>query len=247
MKQIPAILPALCLAACMLFNTGCASGDEARVTLKLQRNDLAQAGIKAEREVRLIDKILNFFSTPAYAGSTWEATKGTLALEIEHPALGKITVPLATGATEYTTVLPVAKGVKFTIRSAIENDGYGNIYSNWGGQVTADLQTTDDNVLTVIMLPIVPIWNFSGTNASVCSYTPVSNISNPAIELWRSETPTGEYIKINSISASTAVYSIPDNSGASGTYYYKTRFVGTVAGVQAEGVLSDYSEGNLMY
>ncbi len=254
MKRIPAILPALCLAACMLFHTGCAGGDETRVTIKLQRNDLTHAGIKPEREPRLIDKILNFFSTAAYAGGTWDGTKGTLTLEIEHPTLGKSTVPLATGATEYTTVLPVASGVKFIIRSTIDDSYSGTTLSNWGGQITADLQPSEaDNVLTIIMLPVLPIAMASGnpTVSVQWYYYSTDSISitgtDQYIELYRSTAPDGDYVLVNSDTLQDSPGSLTDLPSVGGTYYYRTKFAATYNGKRYEGLMSDYASANVMF
>jgi len=177
-----------------IFNSGCyLSDDETRVTIKLQRNDLGMNNYIPEK--RMIDKVLEFFSTPAYAMS-WDDTIGDLTLTVSSSSFNDMTFSIPSDAVTYSLVVPAVSNVTFEITSIT---GYG---LNWGGHITLSLNPGEQEI-AINMVPITKI-------ISVNDYSDRIDIS------WDMVSYAGSY-KIYRATAADGPYSLIGTIG--GTFY----------------------------
>ncbi|HPS87769.1 MAG TPA: hypothetical protein PLY36_13550, partial [Spirochaetota bacterium] len=105
-------------ASAAILSTGCYDDNEARVTIHLERNDLAFQ--KEIKQKRVIDRVLEFFSTPAYAVIGWSSEHGqysTLTLRIRSSSFSEMTYSIPQSATTYTVEVPSGKDITFEIIS----------------------------------------------------------------------------------------------------------------------------------
>lgn len=211
----------------LIFNTGCYDDDKnARVTINFQRNDLAVKDIKTDKHI--IDRILEFFSTPAYAVIGWDSTPGELTLTVS--GIETITYNIPSDATSYTITTTPAIGVTFEIISTTLG---GNVPKNWGGHETVTI-FPGDNVVSINMIPMTQIYSVniaSGLEVNFSTYAPTAWVDS--YKIYRSDSADGPYSVIGT-TAST-IYS--DTTVVMGhTYYYKISVIYN----GKEGVLCDY-------
>lgn len=161
-KKISGIIAGICLTAvsAVVIYTGCYQGDgEVRVMINIVRNDLAvQEKVK---DKRIIDRFLEFFSTPAYATSAWDNTKADLTLTVSSVAFQDKVYTIPYTATEYSIVLD--SGVKATFTATCAGAGY----KNWGGHKTVGLAPGEQN----IQLNIIPMVYFYMSGTSTVNIT----------------------------------------------------------------------------
>lgn len=216
----------------------CASDNEARVTIRLVRNDLAMVTQPSLR-LSLVDRVLRLFSTPAHAYSYyWDSTKrNILTLTVSNPSLPSVEFPLPPGATEFSAIVP-AGDVTLKILSLGNNQDTGFQYYNWGGITTVTLNPGDDKTVTIYMVPIIPVDPGytsveQGGSVTITLY-PVVIFSTPysayQLLLERSNNPGGPYQVVgtgNWPTGGNPTVSDTESQTApgipAGTYYYRVR------------------------
>lgn len=236
-RKIFGIMIILLLAAGIAITTTRCYDDknEARVTIHLERNDLAAMGIQTKKH--FIDKVLQFFSTPACAWSGWYYGIGELTLKITSTSFEEKTFLIPQSATTYTVTVPSAENVRFEVTSYITEGETGSIPKNWGGHSTLSLGPGDQDI-TINMIPMTLITGVDGTSPIEVTWI-TENIPSyvTAYKVYRSINVNGPYTYINSVTiigALTTSYS--DSSISLGqTYYYRISPVSTYG----EGVMCD--------
>jgi hypothetical protein len=210
-----------------ILSTGCYDDDKARIIIHLERNDLAVQ--KEIKQKNIIDRVLEFFSTPAEASfpPLWSPTQGNLTLTITSAEFDKKTFSIPAGTTTFSTIIPAVNNVTFEIIA---------VSKNWGGHKTLSI-TPGDQEVTIKMIPMVSlIHEFGYANLQ---WTDLSSgpVNVDAFNLYRSKDINGPYTKIATI-VGKAQYSYFDDLSAEEidiTYYYRM----TVIGSDGEGMMSD--------
>lgn len=211
--------------------TGCYKDDEARVTIHIERNDLI--GQKPVQKKWFIDRILEFFSTPAEASTppAWQSTHGNLTLTVSSSSFNDIVFTIPAGATNFSAIVPAANDVTFTITSTY------NSVKNWGGYSTLKLSPGDDIDATINMLPMMSLiieafgtvyiqWNTSSVPSHVTTY-----------KVYKSSNQNGPYIFKGTVAGTGGDVGFSDSGVSFGvTYFYKVSAVSTIYG---EGVFCD--------
>jgi hypothetical protein len=220
-------LLAITLFSAGIFNSGCyLSDDETRVTIRLQRNDL---GINTYiPEKRMIDRVLEFFSTRAYAGG-WVDERDNMILTIISTSFEDIVINLPTGATSFTTTVPSASNVTFRITAEGDSIGYG-IQKMWGGETVVNLLPGEQEI-GISMMPMTWITGAGGSTPITVTWM-TNNIPAyvTSYQVYRADTAAGPYVYKGS---GTSFFN--DSDVVFGrTYYYR---VSTVS-AYGEGVLS---------
>lgn len=226
----------LTLASVAILSSGCYQDDgDSRVTIHLERYDLSSNDIP--RDKRFIDRILEFFSTPAEAGAFWSNVKTNLTLTVENAIDGKLEFILPPNATAYSIVIP-SGNTTFTITSKWDSI-YNGIQKNQGGEAITNLQPGEQDItiqvkpMTYIVAVTVPgagpglniQWLISGMHSSVSTY-----------KIYRSTDPDGLYSLITTSSAGF----LNDTTISNGVrYYYRISTVGTMG----ESIPSDAVSG----
>jgi len=241
-RKITGIMIILLLAAGIaITTTRCYDNDkDARVTIHLERNDLAAMGIQPQPEKHFIDRVLEFFSTRAEAStsSPWNSIRQTssctVTLQVSGSSIKTYSIPY--DATQYTVIIPSANNITLTIISSISNN------KNWGGHTTVDLGPGDHDI-TIKMIPMTRIGfievNVSSINLGVDYFsTPPSNATS--LNVYISNSINGPYSKVETVPIGNfdewTPYTDNKSSFISGTiYYYKL----SISGSDGEGVLSD--------
>jgi len=234
-RKITGIMIILLLAAGIAITTTRCYDDknEARVTIHLERNDLAAMGIQPQPEKHFIDRVLEFFSTPAEAASTWDGGHYDLTLSIICSSFETITVIIPAGTNQYSLILPTANNVTFTITSYYDTGGF----KNWGGHKTLNLGPGDQDI-TINMIPMVYISNaFGGTSdISLEWYSTSASGNTQSYNIYRSTSSNGTYLFIKNVLPTSSPESTIDIPSP-GTYYYRITVVTTNG---EEGVPCDY-------
>lgn len=215
------------VAGIALTTSRCYDDTKARVTIHLQRNDLAYMGQPPVKH--LIDKVLEFFSTRAEAVAGWDGTPGDLTLTISSSSFENMVFSIPAGATSYTATVPSTNDVTFEIISV-----YGGV-KNWGGHTTINLGPGDQDI-TINMIPMVNIYS------SYCCITlqwydmvSASSYAN-GYYIYRSDNPNGPFAKIATVNDINQMsYNDSYNLVMDTTYYYKV----SVFGPDGEGVQCD--------
>jgi len=233
-------------AGVALTTTRCYDDDkDTRVTIHLERNDLAYMGIPPEKH--LIDRILEFFSTRAEASfpDPWTETNRTsdcsVTLYVSAGGSAGTEYSIPYDATEYTVIVPSSNATTFTVISSYLTN------KNWGGHSTVNLGPGDQDI-TVKMIPITKIkqhQSFAVNSMELgINYfsTPPSNTS--AVNIYKSNSADGEYTKIGTTTSITSEIYFTDSNVVSDNYYY---YKVSVSGSDGEGVLSDYYEAYHSY
>ena len=225
----------LAATSAAIFNTGCYDDSQARVTIHLERNDLAFNNIKNNR--RFIDRVLEFFSTPAEAMSTdWVNNHGDLTLTITSADFDDMVFVIPASATEYSVSLPPSDGVTFTVISEFNTPVAGR-KKTWGGHTKTNISSGGVD-LTIKMIPMTWVALSAATMATILvSWEFIDPAPSNATSyiIYRSTSLNGPYTSVYTTpSISTNSYA---NGGlVSGTlYYYKI----AVQGSDGIGVMSD--------
>lgn len=230
-KLLGIIVLLIITASSAIIITGCYQDDgDARVTIHLERNDLAFQ--KEVKEKRFIDRILEFFSTPAEAGGWPSGHAGDIKLTISSSFFNNNYV-IPAGSTAYSVEVPSGTNVTFTITHEGTEVGWGTD-DNWGGMATVDLNPGDQDLI-IQMLPMTHITGISPSTGTlyVGWYTSSMSVLVTSYNVYRSVNLGGPYIKIGT----SASASFTDTTGTTGvTYYYKIS-TNTSLG---EGVMCDY-------
>jgi len=227
-----ALIVFLLLTTGIFINNCYNDNNESRITINIERNDLLSLGIKPEKKI--IDSILEFFSTPAEATSVpeWFDIRTDLTLTVISDSFSNMTFTIPANATSFTTSIP--SGSNTTLRITSQTDWLnptGNINKNWGGEYTTLLQPGDMEI-TITMIPMTYISTvLQSANITVTWEVYQMHSSVTAYKLYRSTAIDGDYIYVNTTSSNTL-----NAGGYTGTrYYYKVSCV-TSSG---EGVMSD--------
>ncbi|HOP64894.1 MAG TPA: hypothetical protein PK906_16065 [Spirochaetota bacterium] len=224
-RKFYTIIILLVLAAGVALTTTMCYDDndkDARVTIHLERNDIAYMGIQPEKH--FIDRILEFFSTRAEAGG-WDDDRTDLTLTVTSDSFYDLTFALPSEAETFTTTVPSGNNITFTITNYFDTIGYG-YQKGWGGHTTLNLGPGDQDI-EIKMIPMTWITNVNpvqwyGLSQYITSYN-----------LYKSTDENGPYSKIVS---NTTLTSYTDNDVSAGhTYYYRV----SVNNENGEGVLSD--------
>lgn len=237
-RKIFGIMIILLLAAGVaITTTRCYDDDkDARVTIHLERNDLAAMGIQPKKH--FIDRVLEFFSTRAEAGGWQDIRTNDLTLTISGHSYEDKVFTLPSGTTTYSISVPPANDL--TITATHE---YWETYSgppdayekNWGGEIKIDLGPGDHEV-SIQMKPMTWITNVSvATGLLVSWYSSSIHSSVSSYNLYRSLSIDGPYTKIYT-SPSSAISSYTDTATVVGTRYYYRLSTNSTYG---EGVMSD--------
>lgn len=219
----------LFLVSAVILSSGCYNDNEARVTIHLERNDLAFQKNRIQKG--FIDRVLAFFSTPAEAVSVdpWTDVHGDLTLVISSSEFETKIFSLTADTTVFTAIIPAVSGVNFTITSE-----YLGI-KNWGGHKTLDISPGEQD-LVLKMIPMTYFYDSGAGNWMIWNpISPVQSNSDSYI-IYRSDSPDGpftELVKISNIA--TGYYEDTFNLIMDNTYYYKI----AVSGSDGDGVLSD--------
>jgi hypothetical protein len=229
----------LTAASGAILSTGCYQDEkDARVTINLQRNDLAENVIKQEKH--LIDRILEFFSSPLEASSGWDGTHGPLTLTVSGPNIETMIFSIPQTAVSYTITVPAVNNITFFIYSTTTLNA---VPKNWGGQVTTSLSPGEQS-LAIRMIPMTKV-STSGFGMMSVSWEPISaGIPNASSYIvYKSDTVDGTYSKQTEIfNISTTSY-IDPAALVGVTYYYRV----SVNGSDGEGVLCDPVAGTRVY
>lgn len=219
-------------ASAAILSTGCYDDNEARVTIHLERNDLAFQGDLKQK--RVIDRILEFFTTPAFAVAGWDSSHGELTLKIRSSSFSEMTYPIPQSATTYTVTVPAGQSITFEVISYTTG---GAVPYNWGGHKTLDIDPGEQD-LTLNMIPMTLITNIpTGSILTVYWEQPTAWVTN--YRLYRSDSPEGPYVKIGSDISSTQSSTSGGTTLMGNTYYYKLSVVYN----GEEGVMSAYAIG----
>lgn len=234
-RKIFGIIIILLLAAGIAITTTRCYDDknEARVTIHLERNDLAAMGIQPQPEKHFIDRVLEFFSTPAYAvdPADWldnHSESGcTVTLYVSSPSHEDQEYIIPYDANEYTIIVPSSINTTFTIVSKYSGQ------NNWGGKKTLNLGPGEQD----ITIKMIPMTYFSYLQGSTMYWTEFNLTPVPAnassYNIYRSDSINGTYSLITTLSISTISFTDPSIISGN-TYYYKI----SVSGSDGEGVLS---------
>ncbi len=216
-----------------IFSTGCYKDDnEARVTIHLERNDLAVNGTIPQKHI--IDRILEFFSTPAVATSGWDATPRALTLVVTNPSIEKLTFSIPQNATSYNVIVPVADSMKFELFSTTINNA---VPKNWGGEIISNLHPGDNNI-TIAMLPMTKISGAGGSTTLTVTWEAITAYVS-SYKIYRSNNINGPYLLIGTQTTAQSTYN--DNSAISATiYFYKV----SIVYLGREGSLCDAVSGS---
>lgn len=212
-----------------IFNTGCYKDtNEARITIHLERHDLAFQ--KEMKQKKIIDRVLEFFSTPAYAGSTWFDVRDDLTLIVTGETFTEKIFTLPANSTTYSIILPANENVKFRITSQYTTD-FNGVQKNWGGETIVFLSSGESDVI-VKMLPMTFITGLGGSTEINISWL---TMGIPAYvttyNVYRSTSADGTYSYIGSNASF-----LMDITALSGiTYYYRVSAVTSYG----EGIMSD--------
>jgi len=225
----------------VLLHTGCYQDDnDARVTINLNRSDLALFN-KPASDKRVVDRVLEFFSTPAYAVSGWDSTHGPLTLTVSGPSIDTSVFSIPQSSVSYTVTVPAVNNVTFEIYSTTTLNA---VPKNWGGRATLSLYPGDQDI-TIMMIPMTKISTISGFGLMSINWEPISaGISNASsYVIYRSDSVDGNFVKITEIfNIGTTNYTDP--SVIIGMpYYYRI----SVNGINGEGILCDPVVGTRVY
>lgn len=228
-------------ASGILLHTGCyQDDDDARVTINLNRSDLALLNKPASNK-RVVDRILEFFSTPAYAVSGWDSTHGPLILKVSGPSIDTSVFSIPQSSVSYTVTVSAVNNVTFEIYSTTTLNA---VPKNWGGRVTLSLLPGDQDI-TITMIPMTKISTISGFGLMSINWEPVSaGISNASsYVIYRSDSINGDFVKITEI-FNIATTNYTDPAVVIGKpYYYRI----SVDGINGEGLLCDPVVGTRVY
>ncbi len=229
------IILLITISTVALFSSSCYDEDgDAVVTIHLERNDLAAMGITPERELGIIDKILNFFSTRAEAAS-WSDDKTNMTLRVTSGCFDEKTFTLPSGATSFTTTLPSGCETTFIITT-----GATVAQKRWGGQISINLIPGEQD-FKIQMIPMSWIYTADGSGHLqlywINSGFPVGLITS--YNIYKSSTINGTYVKVG-----PNVTTYNDTSAIIGvTYYFRI----STNSIYGESVLSDPFPGSRMY
>lgn len=217
-RKISGIILIIALAAGISITTTRCYDDndkDARVTIHLERNDLAAMGIQPQKH--FIDRVLEFFSTPAEAVTGWYNMPGNLTLSVQSSSLGKLTYSVPTGATTFTVQIPTGSDLYFEILSYATQ---GDVAINWGGYTTQNLGPGDQEI-TIVMIPMAEIISASGSASLDVSWEPPTAYVT-SYNIYRSTSLSGPFVLIGTDTASP----YNDTTAQSGiTYYYRISVV----------------------
>lgn len=227
----------MAIVSAVILNNGCYKDDnDARVTIYLQRNDLA---LKNDQyKTNIIEKVFQFFSTRAEAFSPeWQDIRSNdLTLIVSSPFLENRIYVIPANSTIYSVIIPVAKSVTFTItHKYFDNLVTSTDQKNWGGEVTVDLVSGDQD-LSIKMIPMTWISSISVATGppSIQLYWVINSIhsSVSSYNIYRSTSLEGPYFLL----ANTASRPYYDTSAVIGTrYYYRI----STSSIYGEGVKCD--------
>jgi len=217
-----------------IFNSGCyLSDDETRVTIRLQRNDLGMNNYIPEK--RIIDRVLEFFSTRAEAVTGWNSVIGDLTLKIRSSSFDEMIFEIPPDATSYTVIVPAVSNVTFEITSFINEGEPGDVPQNWGGHTTVSLSPGEQGI-TINMIPMTMITFVSGsTHLTVEWITEKIPSYVTSYKVYRADTEAGTYVYKGSGEVSFDDLDVDYGR----TYYYRVSTVSTYG----EGVMSDPVSG----
>jgi len=236
-RKIFGIILIIALAAGIsITTTRCYDDDkDARVTIHLERNDLAAMGIQPQKH--FIDRVLEFFSTPAEAGGWQDIRTNDLTLTVSSPSYEDKVFTLPAGTTTYSISVPPANDLTITVTHEYWEtySGPAAYQKNWGGEITTDLGPGDHEV-SIQMKPMTWITSVSvATGLLVSWYSSSIHSSVSSYNLYRSLSIDGPYTKIyTSPNSSTSSYT--DTATVVGTRYYYRLSTNSTYG---EGVMSD--------
>lgn len=218
-----------------IFSSGCYMGDdETRVTIRLQRNDLGMNNYIPEK--RMIDRVLEFFSTRAEAvtAQLWSDVKGDMSLVVSSSSFQDKTYTIPAAATTYSVIVPAVSNVTFTL---IAVDGGKK---NWGGHTTVSL-VPGEVELFIKMIPMVAFFYQEGNILHFYNFyngdgTPPPTPNNvDGFYIYRAVDIDGQYERIAILPETDSTFTDSDPLEIGSTYYYKI----SVFGSDGEGVLSE--------
>jgi hypothetical protein len=238
-RKITGIFLIIALAAGISITTTRCYDDnddkEARVTIHLERNDLAALGIKPQPEKHFIDRVLEFFSTPAEAAFWSPDHLNNLTLTVSSDSFENIIFTIPANASTYSTVIPSGNNITLTITHAYFDFDSGKNQINWGGETTTNLGP-GDNDISIQMKPTTWLTSISpSTGVLYVNWKQDTNIYPyvSSINVYRSTSIQGPYtFRVNQSISST----YNDTSVTVGmTYYYKIRAISAYG----ESILSE--------
>ena len=227
-----------------LLSLNCYNEDDARVTIHLERNDLAATGIQPGSELSVIDRILNFFSTPAEATSVpqWNDDRTDLKFTVMNGKTTVMTATIPANATSYTTFIPA--GYNATIIITAKTDWLnpvGNIHNCWGGQTVTELKPGEDIEITIQMIPMTYISDVNLGTSTIDIFWQTYQITSvkavSGYRIYKSTEIDGDYSYLTQTTGSGFGEAYNPSNPPSSKYYYRVScLVGSVEGVMCDPV-----------
>jgi len=231
------IINTVIITSAFLF-TNCYNDDTAIVTIRLERNDLAS--FKQEKPKPLIDRILGFFSTPAFAGS-WQDVRTDLSYTVTASDMETIPLtPIPSGTTQFSIEVPAGLNRQFTVTAFYDVWGH-NV---WGGQTIASLTAGQESVINIKMIPMTNMTAYSSTGTVYLSWTAIlSQYNFSRYIIYKSTNANGPYTELKRISLYSAQNDTDTNVISGTVYYYRIAIESDADGM---GVMSDIASVTAM-
>ena len=210
----------------LVLSSSCYKGDgDATVTIHFKGNRIADNQPK-----HIIDRILGFFSKPAYAA--WSDPCDRLKLTISGENIEEQVFDTGNigGITDYTftAVVPAVANVTFEILSFKT----GETKPNWGGGKIVTLRPGNQGI-DIAMIPMTEITSTArwGSNSVIITFDNITSYCN-GYNIYRSTEENSNYKLIGKVNATDT--SFTDNSvNGNMTYYYRVSIINS----NGEGLL----------
>ena len=184
-KIIKKSIISICLGIAILTLSCYHDDGDARVTIRFKGNFLSS---NAKPQKHFIDKILELFSTPAYA---WDNSHDTLYLTISGPNIEEMG-PIPLRSQQYSVTLPAVDNVTFKVLAY-----YNEIESyTWGASTTVSLKPGNQDIVITMM----PMTQITGESDYYFFFDVVDSPHCSGYKIYRStNNPDGNYKCIETI------------------------------------------------
>ena len=229
----------------LVLSTSCYKDDgDAIVTIHFKGNNIAANA----QQKHIIDRILEFFSKPAYAAWNYPCNRLTLTISgrnIQEQFFD--TGNISSGITDYTFTASVPSGNDVTFEVLSYNTNSNK--PNWGGGKIVTLRPGNQGI-DIAMIPMTEITNLASIGNSVT--ITLDNITQSyctGYNIYRSTEANSNYQLIGYIANATGTLSYIDNSVNNYmTYYYRISAINSngtegllcVAGLITIGIVPPY-------
>lgn len=214
-----------------VFSLQCASEDMAVVRIQIY-NLPRNASLNG---TSLFDRFFGIFVSSAYAGSPWMLPPQTVQVVISAPDLSDIVFEMPPTETSLVLEVPAGPARRITVYGIETTYGFGK---EWGGHAEVDLNPGDEKDVRINMLPMIKFTSINEDGPIYMSWSTLLSDYNGLVQgynIYRSESPDENYVKIESITDYQNGFSSDPNFNQCTTYYYKIN----VSSSLGEGELSD--------